>query len=71
MALGRISGVPQCNRVNQMSLATKALLCKQTIDNFRTHFVPWRHLSGNRVLFVPHCPDRIFDKEHIHIVNGD
>ena len=40
-----------------MHLATIALLCKQTTDNFRTRHPPeprWRHLSGNRILFVPH-----------------
>ena len=41
-----------------MHLATMALLCKQTTDNSRTGYPPerrWRHLSGNRILFVPHC----------------
>ena len=40
-----------------MHLATIVLLCKQTTDNFRTRHPPeprWRHLSGNRILFVPH-----------------
>ena len=37
-----------------MPLATEALLYIQIIDNFQTRPVPWRHLSGNRVLFVPH-----------------
>ena len=40
-----------------MHLATIALLCKQTTDNFRTRYPPeprWRHLSGNRISFVPH-----------------
>ena len=44
--------------VSRMHLATMALLCKQTTDNSRTSYPPeprWRHLSGNRVLFVPHC----------------
>ena len=44
--------------VSRMHLATIALLCKQTTDNFRTRNPPeprWRHLSGNRILFVPHC----------------
>ena len=44
--------------VSRMRLATIALLCKQTTDNFRTRHPPeprWRHLSGNRILFVPHC----------------
>ena len=43
--------------VSRMHLATIALLCKQTTDNFQTHHSPepkWRHLSGNRILFVPH-----------------
>ena len=43
--------------VSKMHLATIALLCKQTTDNFRTRNPPeprWRHLSGNRILFVPH-----------------
>ena len=43
--------------VSRMHLATIALLCKQTTDNFRTRNPPeprWRHLSGNRLLFVPH-----------------
>ena len=43
--------------VSMMHLATIALLCKQTTDNFRTRHPPeprWRHLSGNRILFVPH-----------------
>ena len=43
--------------VSRMHLATMALLCKQTTDNSRTGFPPeprWRHLSGNRILFVPH-----------------
>ena len=42
--------------VSRMHLATIAL-CKQTTDNFRTRNPPeprWRHLSGNRILFVPH-----------------
>ena len=37
VALRRGSGVPQCNIVTMMPLATIALLCKQTIDNFRNH----------------------------------
>ena len=43
--------------VSRMHLATIALLCKQTTDNFRSRHPPeprWRHLSGNRILFVPH-----------------
>ena len=43
--------------VSRMHLATMALLCKQTTDNSRTGYPPeprWRHLSGNRILFVPH-----------------
>ena len=43
--------------VSMMHLATIALLCKQTTDNIRTRHPPeprWRHLSGNRILFVPH-----------------
>ena len=43
--------------VSRMHLATIVLLCKQTTDNFRTRNPPeprWRHLSGNRILFVPH-----------------
>ena len=56
--------------VSRMHLATIASLCKQTTDTFRTRNPPeprWRHLSGNRILFVPHwirivthkmvCPD--------------
>ena len=42
--------------VSRMHLATIAL-CKQITDNFRTRHPPeprWRHLSGNRKLFVPH-----------------
>ena len=42
--------------VSRMHLATVALLCKQTTDNSRTGYPPeprWRHLSGNRILFVP------------------
>ena len=30
------------------------VLCKQTIGNFHTRPAQWRHLSGYRVLFVPH-----------------
>ena len=43
--------------VSRMHLATIALLCKQTTDNFRTRHPPeprWRHLSSNGILFVPH-----------------
>ena len=43
--------------VSRMHLATIALLCKQTTDNFQTRHPPeprWRHLSGNWILFVPH-----------------
>ena len=43
--------------VSRMHLATIALLCKETTDNFRTRHPPeprWRHLLGNRILFVPH-----------------
>ena len=43
--------------VSRMHLATKVLLCKQTTDSFQTRNPPkprWRHLSGNRILFVPH-----------------
>ena len=36
MALRQSSGVPQCNKVTRMHLATIELLCKQTTDNFRT-----------------------------------
>ena len=54
MALRCSSGVPHCKRVPRMPVGAIALLCKQTIDNFRTRCAPWRHLSGNRVLFVPH-----------------
>ena len=36
MALRCSAGVPQCNRVTRMPLATKALLCKPTIDKFWT-----------------------------------
>ena len=54
MALRGSSGVPQCNRETRIPLATKALLCKQSIGNFRSRPAPWRHLSSNRVLFVPH-----------------
>ena len=52
MALRHSMCVPQCNRVTGMPLATEVLLCKQIIDDFRTHPAPWRHLFGNRVLFV-------------------
>ena len=52
MALRCSSGVPQCNRVTRMTVETIALLSKQT--NFPTRSAPWRHLSGNRVLFAPH-----------------
>ena len=41
-----------------------ALLCKQTTDNFRTRHPPeprWRHLSGNRILFVPHLVNIYID----------
>ena len=44
--------------VTRMPLATIALLCKQTCDNFRIcppPNAPWRHLTGNRKLFVPQC----------------
>ena len=58
MAVSCSSGDPQCIRVSRMPLATNALLYKQTIGNFRTHPSPWRHLSGNRVLFVPHSNTR-------------
>ena len=54
MALRPGSGVPQCNLVTRTPLATKALLYKQTINNFQTRPTPWPHLLGNRVLFVPH-----------------
>ena len=40
MALRRGSGIPQCNIVTRMPLATIALLCKQTTDNFRTRPPP-------------------------------
>ena len=43
--------------VSRMHLATITLLCKQTTDNFRTRHPlepRWRHLSDNRILFVPH-----------------
>ena len=43
--------------VSRMHLATIALLCKQTTDNFQTRHPPelrWCHLSGNWILFVPH-----------------
>ena len=45
--------------VSRMHLTTIALLCKQTTDYFQTRHPPeprWRHLSGNRILFVPHWP---------------
>ena len=45
MALRCISGVQQGNQVTRMPLATKALLCKQTIDNFWTRPAQLRHLS--------------------------
>ena len=41
--------------VSRMHLATIALLCKQTTDNFRTRNPPeprWRHLLGNWILFI-------------------
>ena len=53
-------GCPQCNTI--------ALLCKQTTDDFRTSNPPepgWRHLSGNQILFVPHC----CVMRHIHTLN--
>ena len=59
MVLRRDTGVPQCNQVTKMPLATIALLFKQTIDNFHTSPAPWRHLSGNHVLFVPHQTNSI------------
>ena len=40
MALRQGPGVPQCNIVTSMPLATITLLCKQTTDNFRTHPPP-------------------------------
>ena len=46
----------------------KLLLCKQTTDNFRTRNPPeprWRHLSGNRILFVPHCSETVVINLHI------
>ena len=55
MALSRF-GCPSI-LVSRMHLATMALLCKQTTDNSRTSYPPepkWRHLLGNRILFVPH-----------------
>ena len=36
----RGSGVPQCNIVTRMPLATIALLFKQAINNFRTRLPP-------------------------------
>ena len=53
--------------VSRMHLVTIALLCKQTTDNFRTSYPPepsWRHLSGNRVLFVPHSSQYGFRVGH-------
>ena len=35
MALSWGSSVPQCNIVTRMPLATMALICKQTTDNFQ------------------------------------
>ena len=52
--------------VSRMHLATIALVCKQTTDNFRTRNPPeprWRHLSGNRILFVPHSKYLLFFKD--------
>ena len=61
MTLRCSSGVPQYNQVAQMPLATIALLCKPTIDNFRTRPAPWRHLSGYTVfyLFLIDIPCRV------------
>ena len=53
--------------VSRMHLATIALLCKQTTDNFRIRNPPeprWRHLSGNRILFVPHWVYFCFNKTY-------
>ena len=40
MALRQGSGVPQCNIVTRMPLASIALLCKQTTDNPQTRPQP-------------------------------
>ena len=40
MALRQGLGVPQCNRVTRMPLATIALLCKQATDDFQTRPPP-------------------------------
>ena len=40
LTLRRGWGVPQCNIVTKMHLATIALLCKQTIDYFQTSPLP-------------------------------
>ena len=61
--------------VSRMHLATIALLCKQTTDNFRTHHPPerrWRHLSGNWILFVPHyitCNKANFPCNNKNVIN--
>ena len=45
MALRQGSGVPQCNVVTRMPLATIALICKQNTDNFRTRPPPELHMA--------------------------
>ena len=62
MALSRFGFSHNAILVSRMHLATMALLCKQTTDNCQTGYPPeprWRHLSGNRILFVPHCNEQI------------
>ena len=57
MALRQGLGVPQCNIVTRMPLATIALLCKQITITSEPAVHPncsWRHLSGNRLSFLPH-----------------
>ena len=56
MVLRQGSGVPQCNIVPRMPLATKELVNKPSITSEPAllPYYQWRHLSGNRSLFVPH-----------------
>ena len=51
MALRPVSGVPQYKIVTRMPLATIALLCKQTTDNFRTRPPPDR-VTGYYLLLI-------------------
>ena len=49
MALRQGSGVPQCNLVTRMPLATIALFSKQTTDNFGTCPAPELPIAIHRV----------------------